>query len=135
MRLLGFNLTKISAEKFSSNLANLKIETKIDIKNILETKQDFIKVKEDMVAVNFSYDIDYKENIAKIILEGSLLLSLDSKTFKEVIKQWKDKKMPPEFNIALFNIIMKKSSLKALDIEELFGLPFHIQFPTIRKKE
>jgi hypothetical protein len=135
MRLLGFNFTKISAERFSSNLENLKISTKIDINNISEAKQDILKIKDEMLSVSFIYEIDYVEKIAKINLEGNLVLSLDSKTYKEVLKQWKDKQIPEDFRIILFNLIIKKSSLNALSVEEDLNLPFHIPLPQIKKQD
>jgi len=135
MKLLGFNLIKVYAEKFSHDFSNLKIATKIDVKEVKETRQDILKTKDETVNVHFSYEIAYGENVAKIILEGNLLLALESKLYKELMKQWKDKETPEEFRIGLFNIVMRKTSLKALAIEEDLNLPFHIQFPTVRKKQ
>ncbi len=135
MKLLGFNLTKIDAEKKSSSFEGLKIETKIDIKDILEAKQDVLQFKDKVVMIQFSYDINYKKDIAKLSLEGNLLLSVDEKMFSEIIDKWKNKEMPGDFKLVLFNIIMKKTSLKALELEDDLALPFHIQFPSVRKKE
>ena len=50
----------------------------------------------------------------------------------------KDKKMPENFRMTLFNLILRKSSLKALQLEEEMNLPTHIQLPTLKigdKKE
>jgi len=135
MKLLGFNFTKISAEKTSNNFQDLKVGTKIDVTEIIEAKQDIIKTKEELLAVKFTYDIEYSKDIAKMMFQGNLLLGIDSKTFKEVLKQWKGKQMPEEFKITLFNIIIRKSSIKALNLEEELNLPLHIQLPSLRKKE
>jgi len=135
MKLLGFNFTKIYGEKLSSNLSNLKISSKMDIKDINEPKQNFLKTKEEILSISFSFEINYEEGIGKIILEGTLLLALDQKMFREVKKQWKDKQTPEEFRILLFNVVIRKSSVKALELEEELNLPFHMQFPILKKQE
>ena len=51
---------------------------------------------------------------------------------------WKDKKMPDDFRNTLFNLILRKASLKALQLEEEMNLPIHMQLPTLKigeKKE
>ena len=35
--------------------------------------------------------------------------------------------------IALFNIILRKANVKALELEEQIGLPLHIPLPTLKK--
>ncbi len=135
MKILGFNFTKISAEKFSGNFKEMKVGNKIDIMDVSDAKQDIIKTKDELLNIKFFYGLDYSENIAKIGLEGNLLVSVDSKTYKEVMKRWKDKETPDEFRFVLLNIILKKSTLKILELEEELGIPFHIQFPSFRKKE
>lgn len=135
MKLLGFSFSKISAERFAPNTQGMKINTKLDIKDIKEAKQDMFKPKGDLASVAFSYEIEYTEQIASVLIEGNLIIALDTKLFKEVMKMWKDKQTPEDFKIALLNVIIKKSSVKALALEEEMGLPPHIQFPTLRKQE
>ena len=135
MKILGFNFDKISIEKLSNKVENLKVNTKIDISEIKEVKSDFLKTKEEIVNIKFSYDINYDPNFAKINLAGNIILSINPKVLKEVLKQWKDKKMPEEFRISVFNIILRKSNLKALQLEEEMNLPLHIPMPSIKRPE
>ncbi len=135
MKLIGFNFDKISVEKMSSQFENLKISTKIDISNISSTKSDFFKTKEELLGIKFSFGLDYDPNIAKIELIGTILLSLDSKIAKEALKQWKDKKISEEFRLPVFNIILRKATLRALRLEEEMNLPLHIQLPSLRKDQ
>jgi len=89
-------------------------------------------LKEEVLAVKFNFGLDYEPEMAKIDLEGNLILSLDSKRAKDVLKQWKDKKMPEEFRLPLFNLILRKCSLKALQLEEEMNLPIHFQLPSLK---
>ena len=134
MRLIGFNFTKINMEKFSDRGKNLKISTKIDIPEIKNIKPDFFKIKEEIIQIKFSYNINYNPDIAKIELAGDLLLAVDSKAVKDILKQWKDKEMSEDFRIDLFNIILRKSSLKALQLEDEMNLPAHISLPFLKKE-
>jgi|SRR3989344_6571600 len=134
MRLIGLNFTKISIEKFSDKLENLKVNTNIDILDIASVKADIFKTKEEFVMINFSFSVTYEPNVAKIDISGKMILALDPKKTKEVLKKWKNKKVSEDIRIPLFNIIIRKSSLKALELEEEMNLPSHIPFPTVRSE-
>ena len=53
---------------------------------------------------------------------------------KEVLEDWKKKKLSDSFQEILFNIILRKANIKALELEEELNLPFHINLPSIKKK-
>jgi len=138
MRVIGFNFTKISIERLKDILEpseQLKIGTQIDIPELKDVKSDILKTKEEILTAKFVYGVNYDPGFAKIELEGRILISLDPKIAKEVLKQWKKKKMPEDFRIFLFNVILKKSSLKALDLEEELNLPLHMPMPSFKKEE
>ena len=135
MKLLGFNFDKIKAEKITSKVENIKINTKIDIVEIKEVKPDIFKIKEEVLGICFVYSLNYDPDFAKIEFKGNILLSVESKIAKQVLKEWEEKKMPEDFRIVLFNIILRKSSLRALTLEEELNLPLHIQPPSIKKQE
>src|SRR3989344_1750975 len=130
MKIAGLNLTKISVEKFNTKSEELKVSTNIDIQDILELKSDIIRTKDELLAVKFSYIINYEPNVAKIEIQGTLIVTLEQKLSREVLKEWKDKekKIPDDFRIPLFNIILKKSSVKVLDLEDEMNLPLHFPF-------
>jgi hypothetical protein len=133
MKILGFNLTKVSIEKTSGIDNNLKINTKIDIADISEVKSSFFKIKEEPLGVKFSYEIDYSPDFAKIEIKGVILLAVDPKVAREVLNKWKDKTIPEDFRIEVFNLILKKSTLKALELEDEMNLPLHMPLPRLGK--
>ena len=49
------------------------------------------------------------------------------------IRQWNSKKLPEDFRIALFNVILKKSNVKALELEDELNIPLHIPLPSLKK--
>ena len=135
MKVLGFNFTKINIEKLSEITKDLKIGTSIDVPDIKEIDSDMFKTKEKFLAVKFSHTINYEPDLAKLEFSGNVLISLDYEKVEEVIDMWKDKKMPEDFRLSLFNLIMRKCSIKALELEENVNLPYHIPMPSLKVPE
>ena len=133
MKIIGFNFDKIHIEKISSNLKGLKINTNIDIKNVKSLKQELFHTKEEVVEIKFGYEVDYSPDIAKISLSGNIVLLIDSKTAKKFSKEWKNKKLPEEHKLMIFNVIMKKSNLKSILLEDEMNLPLHITLPSVKE--
>lgn len=130
---MGFNFTKLLAEKLEGNRNQLKINAEIDIFEIKSLKTDIFKAKEDLIEVKFKYNVEYNPKIAKIEFEGLIVFSLDQKLAKQVLKDWKKKKMPDDFRLILFNVILKKSTLKALELEDQLNIPLHISLPSLKR--
>ncbi|MEM4605477.1 MAG: hypothetical protein QW103_00350 [Candidatus Pacearchaeota archaeon] len=127
--ILGFNLTKILGSKNPSFKGNLEITNSINISSIEKHEVNFLK--EDILKIDFSFKVTYKD-FAEILLEGFSLLKIDPKNFKEVLKEWKDKKLNNEFQTIVLNLIMQKCSIRAIELEEELGLPIHIRLPSLK---
>ncbi|MDP2628600.1 MAG: hypothetical protein Q8P15_01735, partial [Nanoarchaeota archaeon] len=132
---LGFNFRRISAEKFSDSLARIKINSNLDIIDIKEISSDILKGDDEILSIDFKYKIGYDPEIAKLEFEGTLLISVEKGKSKEILKEWENKKMLEELKMPLFNLIIKKSSIKALQLEEEMNIPFHLPLPTVRKAD
>lgn len=137
MKLLGFNFNKISIEKLSSSpkAEELKVSTNINIIDITSIKADLIKTKDELVSVKFDYTINYEPDFAKLEFSGDILVEVEPRLIKDVLKDWKTKDIPEEFKIFIFNLILIKASLKGLELEEDTNIPFHMPFPSIPLKD
>ena len=135
MRVLGFNFDKISIERFKDKTEKLNIKTNIDISDIRKLDSDILKTKDELVQVKFSYKVVYEPDFANVDLKGTAILSLDNKQAKDLMKDWKKKQMPEQFRTFLFNVIMRKSSLKSLHLEEELNLPLHLPLPTLKPQK
>lgn len=135
MKILGFNFTILSAEKLSGSTKGVKINTHIDISDIKEVKSDFFSSKEKILGVKFINEISYDPDFARIVLGGNILVSMDEQAFKQVLNGWKTKDLPEEFRLGIFNSILKKSSLKALQLEEELNIPLHIAMPFLKAQD
>jgi hypothetical protein len=135
MKLIGFNFTKISVEKIGKISKDLKINTSINIDSIDEVKNEMIKSKDTFLNIKFNYKINYDPKIALIDFSGNIAISVDSKTGKEILKDWKSKKIDDNNRIIIFNAILRKSNVKALQLEEEMNLPLHFQLPSLKSKK
>jgi len=136
MKVIGFRFNKISGEKKGENIEGLKVNTNIDVFDIKEMKSSgFFGGKEQILDISFKYEIEYSPEYAKLNLEGNILISAESKIAKDIIQQWKDKKLPTEFRIELFNLIIKRASVKSLILEEDLNIPYHMPFPKLSVKD
>ena len=133
---MGFNFSKISIKKLNNiDFENLKINTNIDIPDINKLDSDLLKTKDEILDIKFNYIIDYEPNFVKIELSGNIILSIDLKTTKEILKKWEDKQMSEDFKIGLFNLILRKANIKAIQLEDELNIPLHIRLPTLKKQE
>ena len=135
MKVIGFNFTRLSAERLKDSVDEIKINTELDFPEIKETKSPFLKIKEELLEAKFEYKVNYEPGLAKVVIQGKVLFSVDEKTANEVLKQWKKKNLPEDFRILLVNVVMRKSALKALTLCDELNLPVHVPLPTLRKNK
>lgn len=133
MPIIGFNLQKISVERkklMKDIKEKIDIKSHIDIKEVKKEEVDIIK-NQDVISFDFTFDILYEPKMASLRFEGNVLLAIDPKRTKDLMKGWKDKKIPIEIK----NFIFTKCSVKALYLEEEMALPFHLPMPRFGQAE
>jgi hypothetical protein len=133
MRLIGFNFQKMSIEKFSDLPENVKFNLKLDISSIESIKSDILKIKDELIKIDFIYNVLYEPNVAKLELTGNIILAVEPRMARDILREWKDKQSPEDFRLFVFNIILRKSNIKALQLGEEMGLPPHIPLPSLGK--
>lgn len=129
MRIIGFGFEKISAQKGKGKDLKIKINSNIDIISV--DKDRIENLNEEVLRLHFKFITDFDPDLAKILLEGYILLSTDKAKAKEIMKKWKLKKLPDDVRIPLFNFILTKCNIKALNLEEDINIPTHIPMPKI----
>lgn len=134
MQILGFNFEKIKAERKSQAQGKLEISSNIDIKDIVQEKLDLVK-EQVPIKISFEFSVKYKPEIAEIVLAGSILVLSEKDISKEILKKWKAKKIEESMRIPVFNFIMNKCNLKAMQLEEELTLPTHVPLPRIQQQE
>ena len=131
MQIIGFNFEKISGERKKIPQGKIEIKSNINVKSISPEKIELLKDK-DVLKFNFEFTVDYEPNIASLVFEGFILVIIEKEKVKDILKKWKNKKISEEVRLPLFNLILTKCNLKALQIEEEFGLPTHVPLPRLQ---
>lgn len=133
MRIIGLNFKKISAERKKDIKGKLEIKSNLQITKI---EKENIDIAGDVLRFSYIYEIKYEPDFAEVIFKGNLLLVPNKPgEIKKIIKEWKKQKLDEEIKILVFNFIMSKCNLKALQLEEEFTLPPHIPLPKISKQQ
>ena len=137
MKVIGFNLETINASK-AREFKRSNISTEINFSNVDKSKIDVLKDNES-IKLSFKFAVTYKdpdnekaELKNEISITGSLLLMVTKDEAKEFLKSWKNKEIPKDKMLPLYNFILRKCSVKALQLEEELGLQLHIPFPQIK---
>lgn len=137
MRIIGFNLTKIFAERTSDKITK-KPSTSIEFIDLKEDKTDFLK-EDKVLKIFFKYSINYgeqeNEKEGELIFQGNMILSVSKDESKEITKAWKNKSLPASINVTLFNFILRRCTPKAIFIEDEISLPIHTPMPKIESKK
>lgn len=129
IKLGAFKFLKVFAERSEEFKGELKITPNINLKSIDKHTSDLSK--QESLKIDFKFDVDYN-GLGKISLEGLLFLIMDPKTLKETLSSWKDKKLNDEVKSIILNLIMHKSSVRAMELEEELNLPLHVQLPRLQ---
>jgi hypothetical protein len=129
MKIIGFNLSKVLIQKKEKFQGRIEINQNIDIKNI--SKDNIPITDEEVLNIEFAFQINYSNDMAKLEFEGALLSIPDKDELKEILKSWKDKKIPDKVRVPLFNFIMSKCNIKALSLEDDLNLPYHVPMPRL----
>lgn len=129
MRIIGFNLSKIQIEKKEMFQGKIQVNQNIDITDLVKEKVPISD--EEMIKIYFSFTIKYSEDFAKLEFAGNTIILPDKEELKKFMKSWKDKQVPPEYRVFLFNFIMNKCNIKALSLEDELNLPFHLPLPRL----
>ncbi len=133
MQIIGFNLTKILVEREEKIEGKLEVKQNIDISDVSKEKIPFSEG--EAVKIKFNFTVTYDPDFAKLNLEGYLILMVDKDEIKKFLKSWKGKKLPDEAKVSLFNFIMNKCNIKALNLEDELNLPLHVPMPRINPNQ
>ena len=132
MSIVGFNFTKINAQKNNSYVGQVMIKNNITLKDVVEAKMGLAGGNKGALKVDFSFSSIFDPNFASIVLDGEVLLLEDSKKVQEVIDGWKkSKSFPREVAEPLMNHILDRCNVQALLLSKDLNLPSPVPLPKV----
>ena len=85
--------------------------------------------------IKFTFGLDYSETkLGQIEIKGKIIIMPKKDELENILKSWKDKQLPEAFKLFIFNFILAKCNIKALQLEDELNLPPHVQLPKLTPK-
>jgi hypothetical protein len=136
MTIVGFNFTKIEAEKKELVKGKININNNVAIKNVEEKKFSLANDKQKVLSFIFEFTAKYDPNVGFIKFGGEVLVMDDAKKSKELLDEWKkDKKLPKEIMPVILNTVLTKCNIQALILSEQINLPPPIPLPKLQQEQ
>ena len=135
MTVVGFNFTKVNAEKKQPIKGKISINNNITVKSVEEIDLSFGK---DQKGLKFSFEFvaKYDPEVANISLEGDVIYMVKSDEAKEILTLWKkEKKLAPGVMGKVLNTALAKCNIQALILSNDLNLPAPIPLPKVGIKK
>jgi hypothetical protein len=131
MSIVGFNFTKINAERKLTVVGNVNITNNIQLKDVQEAKIGI--VDRGALRISFSFTSDYAPGLATILLEGDVLVLVDSKHSASILAGWKNgKQLPNDLAAQVMNHMLDRCNVQALLISKDLNLPSPVPLPKVQ---
>jgi len=92
---------------------------------------DDIKEERGDLQVDFTYRIDYSENVGFILLKGSVLASGNRQEIVALLSAWKAKKLPEDFAAQISNVILYNCEINGVLISRVLAIPAPVVPPNL----
>ncbi len=133
MTIVGFDFTKIDAEKKNPVKGKISINNNVTITDVEEHNLNLGKDKKNVLRFVFEFIANYTPDIGFVKLGGNLVYMEDSKKVKEILDGWKkDKKLPKDISAGVLNTVLTKCNIQSLIQSQNINLPPPIPLPKIQ---
>jgi len=130
MAIVGFNFTKISAEKSGNVSGKIGINNNIMITDAKDIQVNIASKDSKGLLLKFKYICEYEPKVGKMTLEGDVISIEPEAKVKECIESWKkDKKIDPEITKIVLSHVLSKATVQAIILSKDLALPPPIPLP------
>ena len=133
MKYAGFRLNKIEAEKTEEKKSgNINVNSNFHLGEF-KKEESSKDAKKPIYGFEFTYSVDY-ENTAKISFKGVIYIEIDSSEDKNLLKDLEKpgyKLSDNDLRKFILDVVLARTHVECLHLEERLGLPFHIQSPRV----
>ncbi len=133
MSIIGFNFTKISAERNENVQGQVNIKNNLAIKGI--EKQDISIASKDQISLKASFEFSSKlePNMGSITILANVLMLETKDEGQKILDEWeKKKKLDEEFMKQTFTFMLRRCTIKALLLAEDLNLPSPLPLPQVQ---
>lgn len=133
MTIVGFNFTKMVAERTSPLEGKISIRNNISIKDVSTTNLSLGSRKQQALKFAFEFTSDYDPKIGGIKLGGEVTYLAEDKKVQEILKEWKKaKQIQKSLMTVIVNNVLAKCNVQALILSKDINLPPPIPLPKLQ---
>ncbi|MBI2043681.1 hypothetical protein HYT25_04805 [Candidatus Pacearchaeota archaeon] len=131
MKYAGFRLNKVEAERHENETPKGNINVNSNF-NLGKSKKEDLKDKRNVFGFDFTYAIKYEE-FATLSFKGVVFIELEGED-RNLLKELESSETTKDNDLRKFilDIVLAKTHVESLHLEERLGLPFHIQSPRVK---
>jgi hypothetical protein len=131
MSIVGFNFTKINAERKSAVVGQVNITNNIGITDISAVKMG-LGGDRAALKVSFNFVSEYAQ-FATLQLSGDVILLTNQKTQEDILDKWtKSRQFPPTIAEPVMNHILDRCNVQALLLSKDLNLPSPVPLPKVK---
>jgi hypothetical protein len=130
MAIIGFNFTKIAAQRISGRTGKINITNNIGVRNI-ETSKFSGDDKRSAVKISFRYDGVYDPKVAHLQFDGDVVLLLEKKAADDLVVAWKDGKADTKILTGAMNHVLERCNIQAIILARDMNLPSPVPMPKV----
>ena len=133
MGIIGFNFTKVFAERNEGVQGQVNIKNNLAIKSV--EKQELSIASKDQIGIKLSFEFSSKHepNLGAITINANVLVLEPKEEGEKILKEWeKNKKLQDDFLKQTFTFTLRKCSVKALMLAEDLNLPSPVPLPQVK---
>ncbi|MBR9701252.1 hypothetical protein GOV11_05295 [Candidatus Woesearchaeota archaeon] len=132
MNIVGFNFTKIFAERRKAAVGKINITNNISLRDVKETKIG-LGGNRAAISVLWAFQSKYGPDVADVKMEGEVLILEDPKKAEELIKEWKtNKRLPPALAQTVMNHVLDRCNIQSLLLSKDLNLPSPVPLPKVK---
>lgn len=132
MTIVGFNFTKISAERKNAVVGTVNINNSITLRDVTEAKLGLSNDR-GALRIGFVFTSDYSPELATLQMEGDVIMLFEVKQGQTILENWKKaKNLPREVAEPLMNHILERCNIQALLLAKDLNLPSPVQMPKVQ---
>tara|TARA_B100000315_G_C14154846_1_gene397354 strand:- start:5 stop:418 length:414 start_codon:yes stop_codon:yes gene_type:complete len=136
MAVVGFNFTKINAERKPIIKGEIKINNNVSVKGVETHEIQLGKTKQEGLKVSFEFTSKYEPSVGEIKLLGEVIFLEESRKIKEIHEAWKkDKKLPKEILTSVLNNVLGRCNIQAMVLSRDINLPPPLPLPKVQNNQ
>lgn len=133
MTIIGFNFTKLSAEKENPVQGKISINRSCNPTGVKEVD---LGSGQKGLRYTFDFSCEYNPDIATLAFSGNLTEMISDDETEKILAQWgKDKTMPVDSLERVMNAILNRCHIEALIIAKELNIPPPFNLPKVRIKD